>query len=193
MSSPLTPAKLIPLAALPLLLAGLGCAQLRTLHRKHQQQQQAPPPVPAAAPAEPEFDPNAAPTPEPPPPPPAPKPELPAKVVLDGPRLRPVPHGWNLDPKGLAAVQQAARRALAYGPGLRVLVNGYTSTAGDRNRNLVLSRRRADVVAKALVKAGVPQDWVVARGFGPDKAIASNATREGRLRNLRVEVEFQAR
>ena len=188
MSFSLTPAKLVPLAALPLLLAGLGCAQLRTWH---QHRKASPPPPAAAAPAEPEIDPNAS-APDPLPPPPVKPPELPAKVTLEGARLKPIPHGWKLDPKGLALVQQTAGRILAYGPKLKVLVNGFTSAAGNRARNLALSHRRAEVVEMALVKAGVPANQVVARGLGPDKPIASNATREGRLRNLRVEVEFQA-
>jgi OOP family OmpA-OmpF porin len=185
----ITPASLLCRAALPvLLLAGPGCAQLRTLHKKRT----APPP-PASAPAEPEIDPNLAPDPPPPPPAPAPRPQPPAKITLDGAWLRPAPHGWKLDPKGLAAVREIAGKLQAYGPGLRVLVNGFTSGVGNRAHNLVLSHRRAEVVEKALIHAGVPPDEIVARGFGPDQPIASNATRDGRLKNLRVEVEFQIR
>ena len=191
MSFSLTPAKLAPWAALPLLLAGLGCAQLRSFHRR----KPAHPPAPIAAPpAAPEIDPNVSDEPDPAPlPPPVQKPVAPAKVTLDGAWLVPVAHGWKLGPKGLEAVRQIADRVQAYGPGLRVMVNGFTSATGTRAHNLVLSHQRAEVVEKALVQAGLAHEQVVARGFGPDKPIASNATGEGRLKNLRVEVEFQIR
>lgn len=189
-----TPAKLVRLAVLPLLLAALGCAQLRTWHQQHLQHRKPSAPAPAAAaPAEPEIDPNLPAPGAPPAPPPARPPEPPAKVILEGVWLRPVAGGWKLDPKGLAVVQQAAGKVLAFGPRLRVVVNGYTSAAGNRAQNLALSHRRAEVVEKALIRAGVPAGQIVARGLGPDQPLASNATPAGRLRNLRVEVEFQAR
>ena len=50
--------------------------------------------------------------------------------------------------------------------------------------NLVLSQRRAEAVADALVSAGVSRDRIVATGLGPDFPVASNATAAGGSRTV---------
>lgn len=52
--------------------------------------------------------------------------------------------------------------------------------------NLVLSRERARMVARALVQAGVSARRIGARGFGSSRPVASNSTAEGRAANQRV-------
>ena len=49
-----------------------------------------------------------------------------------------------------------------------------------------LSQRRAESVRDYLVSRQVPAGQLVARGYGPTKPVASNATREGRAKNRRV-------
>jgi outer membrane protein OmpA-like peptidoglycan-associated protein len=73
---------------------------------------------------------------------------------------------------------------------LRVEVQGHTDNKGARAGNLLLSQRRAEAVVKALIKRGVAEDRLLARGYGPDRPIAANLTTEGRAKNRRVEIKI---
>jgi outer membrane protein OmpA-like peptidoglycan-associated protein len=53
-----------------------------------------------------------------------------------------------------------------------------------------LSERRADAVAAALIRRGVPADSVRAIGRGKAYPVASNASAAGRQQNRRVEIVF---
>ncbi|WP_286142547.1 OmpA family protein [Adlercreutzia caecimuris] len=67
-------------------------------------------------------------------------------------------------------------------PTLKVVVNGYTDTAGDASYNLDLSQRRANAVKALMVDAGVPESQITAVGMGED------ATYETDEQNRRVEI-----
>ncbi|HUB05916.1 MAG TPA: OmpA family protein [Myxococcales bacterium] len=66
-------------------------------------------------------------------------------------------------------------------------VEGHTDDTGSPAHNEKLSQARAESVKAYLVKRGVSEDRLVARGFGQDRPIASNATSKGRAANRRVE------
>lgn len=70
---------------------------------------------------------------------------------------------------------------------LRVELAGHTDSVGSAEYNLELSRNRAEAVRNYLIDIGVSGDRLVARGYGEQKPIRSNATEEGRERNRRVE------
>lgn len=76
-------------------------------------------------------------------------------------------------------------------PALRLEISGHTDSTGDAAFNRDLSQRRAEAVKTYLVQRGVAAERLEAVGHGPDKAIADNATPEGRAKNRRV--EFKAR
>jgi outer membrane protein OmpA-like peptidoglycan-associated protein len=99
--------------------------------------------------------------------------------------------GWKLAPRGRKAIQQIADELKSLGPGPALLVTGYSSNVGTQDRRLALSRQRADFVARALTNAGVPRAKITVRGLGSENPIADNSTKEGRVKNQRVEVEFQ--
>lgn len=67
-------------------------------------------------------------------------------------------------------------------------LGGHTDSTGSAELNQQLSQARADAVVAALVDLGVPADAMVAKGYGPDKPIASNDTEEGRALNRRTEI-----
>ncbi len=69
----------------------------------------------------------------------------------------------------------------------RIEISGYTSNTGSRERNLLLSKNRAEAVKKYLVKRGLPVTLFICKGYGPDQPIADNETEEGRAENRRVE------
>jgi len=73
-------------------------------------------------------------------------------------------------------------------PDMKVEVAGHTDTSGSRALNVSLSQRRAEAVRTYLIEHGANADSLTAKGYAYDKPVASNATREGRARNRRVEL-----
>jgi len=67
-------------------------------------------------------------------------------------------------------------------------VNGYCSKVGSYAYNLKLSKRRAQSVAHYLTQHGVTSDRMVLKGHSYDNPVATNATRQGRFLNQRVEI-----
>jgi outer membrane protein OmpA-like peptidoglycan-associated protein len=72
--------------------------------------------------------------------------------------------------------------------GKPVTIEGYTDSNGSRSRNVDLSQRRAESVRSYLISQGFPGEQVVAKGMGPDRPVADNASAEGRANNRRVEI-----
>lgn len=73
-------------------------------------------------------------------------------------------------------------------PDLKVEIAGHTDSSGSNELNASLSQRRAEAVRKYLIDKGVNAGNLTAKGYGEDKPVASNATREGRAMNRRVEL-----
>ena len=73
-------------------------------------------------------------------------------------------------------------------PSASAVVEGYTDSSGaDPHWNLLLSGRRANTVRDKLIESyGLNPDQITAVGYGAQKPIASNNTREGRKQNRRV-------
>ena len=69
-----------------------------------------------------------------------------------------------------------------------VEVAGHTCSIGTEEYNLGLSLRRAEAVRNYLVSKGVSADRLTVRGYGESRPAFSNATREGRAQNRRVEL-----
>ncbi len=74
-------------------------------------------------------------------------------------------------------------------PDLNIVIHSYTDTVGHPDYNKFLSKIRADNVKKALVKKGADPQRIITQGNGQINPIASNATREGRMKNRRAEFE----
>jgi outer membrane protein OmpA-like peptidoglycan-associated protein len=72
-------------------------------------------------------------------------------------------------------------------PALRVEISGHTSSEGKREFNVKLSRKRAEAVKLFLVSAGIDEGRIGTVGYGPDKPIADNATKDGQEKNRRIE------
>ncbi len=70
----------------------------------------------------------------------------------------------------------------------KVYVDAYCDPIGGPALNQKISDARAAAVKAYLVKRGVPADRLVARGYGASDFVASNATREGRKENRRIEL-----
>lgn len=72
--------------------------------------------------------------------------------------------------------------------GLKVGVYGHTDNKGSDAVNLPLSQQRAEAVMAYLVKKGLPNNRIEAKGYGAEKPVADNNTEEGRSKNRRVEI-----
>lgn len=70
-------------------------------------------------------------------------------------------------------------------------VEGHTDSRGNDKKNKSLSQRRADSVVKFLVKEGVDASRLKGIGFGEEKPIDTNDTKDGRAANRRVEFNIQ--
>jgi OOP family OmpA-OmpF porin len=79
-------------------------------------------------------------------------------------------------------------RILYRNPDLQVEVAGHTDNDGDDNYNLFLSQLRAQAVVNYLVARGIPATQLTAKGYGETKPIESNATKNGKSINRRVEL-----
>ena len=66
---------------------------------------------------------------------------------------------------------------------------GHADATGKAEYNASLSRRRAEAVKMFFESRGFPTDRIHIDGKGESQPIASNATRDGRAKNRRVEVE----
>ncbi len=88
---------------------------------------------------------------------------------------------------GASAILDRAVDVLSRYPELRVEISGHTDSVGTRAHNLELSRARAETVRRYLVKGGISDTRLETAGFGPDRPLDDNRTREGRLRNRRIE------
>jgi outer membrane protein OmpA-like peptidoglycan-associated protein len=73
-------------------------------------------------------------------------------------------------------------------PDLRLQVAGHTDTQGDPAYNQWLSLQRAQAVRDYLVAQGVDPAHIGAVGYGGQRPIAANTTREGLRMNRRVEL-----
>jgi outer membrane protein OmpA-like peptidoglycan-associated protein len=80
-----------------------------------------------------------------------------------------------------------AYNTLAENKEIQVEIDGFTDNVGKRAANLTLSLKRADAVKADLVKRGIVESRITTKGFGPDRPIASNATKEGKQKNRRIE------
>lgn len=71
-----------------------------------------------------------------------------------------------------------------------VRIAGYTDSTGSAEYNLGLSNRRAAAVRNYLQSHGISPNRLVNIGYGEKDPIASNATKQGRAKNRRVEINL---
>ncbi|HEV2300582.1 MAG TPA: OmpA family protein [Stellaceae bacterium] len=126
-----------------------------------------PPPPPPVAPA-------AAPAPPPPPP------QQVYLVFFDWDK-------YTITREGMQIVQKAAA-AWKSGAPVQIHVTGYTDTSGSPGYNQRLSERRANAVASALVRLGVPRSEMVIRGRGENDLRVPTPPGVREPQNRRVEI-----
>jgi OmpA-OmpF porin, OOP family len=93
-----------------------------------------------------------------------------------------------LKPEGKAKLDDLAGKV--QGINLEVVIAvGHTDSTGAAAYNQSLSVRRAEAVKAYLVSKGIESNRIYTEGKGLTQPVADNATREGRAKNRRVEVE----
>ena len=75
-------------------------------------------------------------------------------------------------------------------PDLRIEIGGHTDNIGSDTDNVLLSKSRAESVAKFVVDSGIVADRVSAKGYGETAPIDSNKTDSGRAANRRTEFKI---
>jgi OOP family OmpA-OmpF porin len=70
---------------------------------------------------------------------------------------------------------------------VKIILAGHTDNTGPDSYNQRLSERRAGSVYKYFVEKGLDPDKIKTKGYGSSKPLTTNATKEGRRRNRRVE------
>src|ERR1043166_1687462 len=99
---------------------------------------------------------------------------------------------WDRDtitPDGMRIVQQAAE-AFRAGGNVQIQVTGYTDASGSVGYNQRLSERRANNVANALTRFGVPRQAMVVSGRGKNDQRVPTADGVREPQNRRVEIVF---
>ena len=90
-----------------------------------------------------------------------------------------------LDASSRAALDQAVQ--LLKQQKVKLNIVGHTDSTGSAAYNQGLSERRASAVRSYLISAGIDAARLTSSGKGENSPVASNATREGRAKNRRVE------
>ena len=75
-------------------------------------------------------------------------------------------------------------------PQMRIKITGHTDNIGKAETNLWVGMQRAKRIRDILVRKGADASRIQTASEGERKPIASNATREGRRKNRRVEIEI---
>lgn len=76
-------------------------------------------------------------------------------------------------------------------PASKGTIEGHTDNVGNVAANTRLSQRRAENVRAYLINNfGIDPARISAKGFGPDKPVASNKTATGKAKNRRIEAIF---
>lgn len=117
-------------------------------------------------------------------------------VVKEEPRGLVVNLSSNiLFPSGKVVLKKEAKDSLdetvkllnAY-PANKVLIEGYSDSVGDKEKNLKLSYDRAQEVYLYFIQNGIPAERLSVVGYGQENPIASNKTAKGRAQNRRVNI-----
>jgi outer membrane protein OmpA-like peptidoglycan-associated protein len=99
---------------------------------------------------------------------------------------------FDIDKSELRPVSQTSLAALAkilnkY-PDTNILIEGHTDNTGSEDRNMTLSKDRAQSVAFYLATLDVKSARFSIAGYGATQPIVTNDTPEGRQKNRRVDI-----
>ncbi len=102
------------------------------------------------------------------------------------------PNSADLDSQDFEKVKKIVELVLK-NPDSEIKIEGYADSYGDYNFNKKLSQFRCNIVESYLIAKGIANSSITAIGFGSDRPVDDNKTREGRRKNRRVEIKVKTR
>ncbi|WP_308428984.1 OmpA family protein [Formosimonas limnophila] len=117
------------------------------------------------------------------------KPDASGKEILDALNLQIInfASGSAVIPAENQAVLKKAATLLKDKKDFTFEIGGHADNVGNEAANLTLSEKRAAAVRDFLVKNGVADTMLTAKGYGSSIPVADNATEAGRFKNRRIE------
>lgn len=91
------------------------------------------------------------------------------------------------------AILDKAVQTLTEYPDVKIAVVGHTDNVGVRERNIELSRQRAEAVKSYLVSKHIEASRISAEGMGPDQPVSAENTEAARAKNRRIEFNIVTR
>ena len=79
-------------------------------------------------------------------------------------------------------------RAMFANPTMQIEIAGHTDDVGEREENLLLSKKRAESVRQYLISRGIDEIRLRSKGYGEDWPVSTNETEEGRATNRRTDI-----
>lgn len=110
--------------------------------------------------------------------------EVGVPIILEGITFE--KNKYKIEPESEPVLWNAFQTLKNY-PDMVVEISGHTDSDGSRKRNIELSIKRANAVKDWLVKRGIDPDRIQTKGYGPDRPVAPNDSRENKLKNRRIE------
>lgn len=98
-------------------------------------------------------------------------------------------NSFDLLPSSKAELNKLAQ-LMMNNPNVKIEIGGHTDDVGNDATNLTLSENRAKSVVAFLVKNGISEDRLSAKGYGETMPIAENNSEEGRAKNRRTEFKI---
>jgi len=117
-------------------------------------------------------------------------------LLLDGKQVRIegdnfVPGSAKLRSKAFKVLDSVADFAQKY-PDTKLELTGYADSSGSEKLNQKISLTRAESAKQYLINKGVAVNRISTKGEGATNPIGDNNTREGRIKNRRVEIRSVA-
>ncbi len=98
---------------------------------------------------------------------------------------------FDVNPESFATLRKVDALIAAV-PAKQITVEGHTDSTGSNVKNKNLSEKRAESVKKYLVSQGLPEELQVeTAGFGSDRPLTTNKTKNGRAINRRVDIVIE--
>ncbi|MEZ5424650.1 MAG: OmpA family protein [Pyrinomonadaceae bacterium] len=93
----------------------------------------------------------------------------------------------DIPPDAQPVLQKAAEILKSQPAGTLIEIGGHTDSDGADDANLKLSQARAGSVRTELIKLGVPEAMLAAKGYGEANPVAPNDSPDNKFRNRRIE------